>query len=165
MTQMAGLTNLNGGQAGTRFLSNLPAAVIPEGTYTVLYDGEGEIQYVNDASLVKHEQGYDSITIAAGQDGILNASLLITRSNPQNYVRNIRILPPGGICASNPFQRVASAASCGGDYQSFVEHSGSIIFNPDYLNFMKDFRAIRFMNMSAVTRSPVRTWAERNQFS
>jgi hypothetical protein len=154
--------NLNGGQAGTRFLSNLPAAVIPEGTYTVLYDGEGDIQYMNDASLVEHKPGYDTITIAAGNDGMLNASLLITRSNPQNYVRNIRILPPGGICASNPFQRVASASACG-DYQSFVEHSGSIIFNPDFMNFMKDFRAIRFMNMSGVTRSTDRVWGDRNQ--
>jgi hypothetical protein len=157
-------SNLNGGQAGTRFLSNLPAAVIPEGTYTVLYDGEGEIQYMNDATLVERKAGVDTITIAAGSDGILNASLLITRSNPQNYVRNIRILPPGGICASNPFQRVASAAACG-DYQSFVENAGSIVFNPDFMNFMKDFRAVRFMNMSGVTRSTQRAWSDRNTLS
>ncbi len=156
--------NLNGGQAGTRFLSNLPAAVIPEGTYTVLYDGEGDIQYMNDAILIERQPGRDSIAIAAGDDGILNTSLLITRSNPQNYVRNIRILPPGGICASNPFQRVASAAACG-DFKSFVEHSDSIIFNPDFMAFMKDFRAIRFMNMSGVTRSDERTWLDRNQMS
>lgn len=154
--------NLNGGQAGTRFLSNLPAAVIPEGTYTVLYEGEGDIQYMNDATLVERKPGYDTITIAAGNDGLLNASLLITRSNPQNYVRNIRILPPGGICASNPFQRVASASSCGGNYQSFAEHADSIVFNPDFMNFMKDFRSIRFMNMSGVTRSTERSWTDRN---
>lgn len=157
--------NLNGGQAGTRFLSNLPAAVIPEGTYTVLYEGEGDIQYMNDATLVEHKPGYDTINIAAGQDGVLNASLLITRSNPQNYLRNIRILPPGGICASNPFQRVASASACGGNYQSFVENGGSIIFNPDFMNFMKDFRSIRFMNMSGVTRSTERAWSDRNSLS
>lgn len=154
--------NLNGGQAGTRFLSNLPAAVIPAGTYTVLYDGEGDIQYLNDASLQEHGEGYDTIKIDAGADGMLNASLLITRSNPQDYVRNIRILPPGGVCASNPFQRVAAASDCSGNYQSFVEHAGSIIFNPDFMNFMKDFRAIRFMNMSGVTRSTDRSWSGRN---
>lgn len=157
--------NLNGGQAGTRFLSNLPAAVIPEGTYTVLYDGEGEIQYLNDAALIERKVGYDTITLAAGNDGIFNASLLILRSNPQNYVRNIRILPPGGICSSNPFQRVASASGCGGDFKSFVEHANSIVFNPDFMAFMKDFRAIRFMNMSGVTRSTERTWADRNQLN
>lgn len=157
--------NLNGGQAGTRFLSNLPAAVIPAGVYTVLYDGEGDIQYMNDASLQEHGQGYDTIKIDAGTDGMLNASMLITRSNPQNYLRNIRILPPGGICAGNPFKRVASASECSGDYQSFVEHAGSIIFNPDFMNFMKDFRAIRFMNMSGVTRSTIQTWDQRHKLT
>lgn len=157
--------NLNGGQAGTRFLSNLPAAVIPEGTYTVLYDGDGDIQYMNDATLLEHKPGVDTINIAAGSDGFLNASFLITRSNPQQYVRNIRILPPGGICAGNPFQRVASAASCSGNYQSFVENSGKIVFNPDFMNFMKDFRSIRFMNMSGVTRSTEREWSDRHRLT
>ena len=157
--------NLNGGQAGSRFLSNLPAQTVPDGTYTVLYDGEGEIQYLNDAALVEHKPGVDTITINAGDDQVLNASLIVTSSNPQNYLRHIRILPSGGICANNPFQRVSSAAACSGNYQSFVEHSDSIIFNPDYLNFMKDFRAIRFMNMSGVTRSPIRTWDDMNKMT
>lgn len=157
--------DLRGGQAGSRFLSNLPAGTIPDGTYTVLYDGEGEIQYLNDATLVERKSGVDTITLKAGDDQQLNASLLITRSNPQNYVRNIRILPPGGICANNPFQRVASAVACGGNYQAFVDNYASIVFNPDFLNFLKDFRAIRYMNMSGVTRSPVRTWEQRNQMS
>lgn len=157
--------DLRGGQAGSRFLSNLPANTVPEGTYTVLYEGDGDIQYMNDASLVEHKPGVDLINISAGQDGLLNASLLITRSSPQNYVRNIRILPPGGICANNPFQRVTSANQCSGNYLSFAENYASIIFNPDFMNFMKDFRAVRFMNMSGVTRSPVRTWEQRNQVS
>ena len=157
--------NLNGGQAGSRFLSNLPPQTIPAGTYTVLYDGEGEIRYSNDATLIEHKPGVDTINIEPGADQVLNASLVIVASNPSNYLRNIRILPAGGICANNPFQRVNSAAACGGNYRSFVEHYNSIIFNPDYLNFMKDFRAIRFMNMSGVTRSPIRTWDDMNKMT
>lgn len=155
--------NLNGGQAGSRFLSNLPAQTVPDGVYTVLYDGDGEIQYLNDATLLEHKPGVDTINISAGDDQMLNASLIITGSDPKNYLRHIRILPPGGICANNPFQRVNSAAACSGNYQSFVEHYNSILFNPDYLNFMKDFRAIRFMNMCGVTRSPIRTWDQMNK--
>ncbi|MEN9503749.1 MAG: hypothetical protein RI964_3034 [Pseudomonadota bacterium] len=157
--------NLNGGQAGSRFLSNLPAQTVPDGVYTVLYDGDGEIQYLNDATLLEHKPGVDTINISAGDDQMLNASLIITGSDPKNYLRHIRILPPGGICANNPFQRVNSAAACSGNYQSFVEHYNSILFNPDYLNFMKDFRAIRFMNMCGVTRSPIRTWDQMNKVS
>lgn len=157
--------NLNGGQAGSRFLSHLTAAAIPAGEYTVLYDGEGEIQYNNDATLVERKPGRDIIHLDPGPDQEYDASLVILNSNPQNYLRRIRILPPGGICAGNPFQRVASAAQCSGNYLSFAEHADTLLFNPDYLNFMKDFRAIRFMNMSGITNSTVRAWAQRNQLS
>ncbi len=47
-------TNLNGGKAGTKFLNRLPEGTIEDGFYTVLYDGEGEIFYGNDARLVVH---------------------------------------------------------------------------------------------------------------
>lgn len=155
--------DLGGGQAGSRFLANLPGAAIQHGVYTVLYDGEGEIRYGNDAKLVEHGQGWDTINIDAGSDGMLNATLYIVKTNPSNYVRNIRILPPGGICASNIFQRVAEARQCSrNDYRSFAEYYNRIIFNPDYLDFMKDFKVIRFMNMSGVTQSEVRSWNQRN---
>ncbi|MBU0654741.1 MAG: hypothetical protein KJ914_06350 [Gammaproteobacteria bacterium] len=155
--------DLGGGQAGTRFLVNMPAAAIQQGVYTVLYDGEGEIRYGNNAKLVEHGTGWDTVNIQAGSDGMLNATLYIVKSNPANYVRNIRILPPGGICAGNIFQRVAEAKDCpSGDYRSFAEYYNRIIFNPDYLNFMKDFKVIRFMNMSGVTQSEVRSWNQRN---
>ncbi|HRJ92459.1 hypothetical protein [Thiothrix sp. UBA5583] len=155
--------DLGGGQAGSRFLVNMPAAAIQPGVYTVLYDGEGEIRYGNDAALVEHGQGWDTVKIEAGADGMLNATLYIVKTNPSNYVRNIRVLPPGGICASNIFKRVAEAKECSSnDYRSFAEYSGRIIFNPDYLNFMKDFKVIRFMNMAGITQSQVRSWGQRN---
>lgn len=90
--------DLRGGQAGTRFLANLPANTVPDGAYTVLFEGEGDMTYANDAKLITHAQGKDTIQIGAGADAMLNATLLITRTNPQNPLRNIRILPPGGIC-------------------------------------------------------------------
>ncbi len=157
-------TNLNGGEAGTRFLGELPPETLPTGEYTVLYDGDGDIRYGNDAVLVSHAPGRDTITLEAGSNGRLDASLVIARTNPDDYVRNIRILPPGGICQNNPLQRVADASACSGVagmYLSFVDHYASIVFNPDYLAFMKDFQAIRFMPMSGITRNPEVHWSER----
>lgn len=157
-------SNLNGGQAGTRFLGELPADTIPAGHYTVLYDGEGELRYGNDAKLLSHAQGRDTIDLDAGTNGRLDASLIIVQSNPANPLRNIRILPPGGICRHQPEKRVADANACTaetGEYLSFVEHYDSIIFNPDYLDFMKDFRTIRFMPISGITRNPVVHWQDR----
>ena len=158
------VTELNGGQAGTRFLANLPEKTIPDGEYTVLYDGDGDMTYANDASLITHTMGKDSIRIAAGADHFFNATLLITRTNPQNPLKNIRILPSGGICADDPFKRVTDASACAaGLYRSFVEHYHKILFNPDYLAFMRDFKVIRFMNMSGITQNSLQTWQQRSQ--
>lgn len=157
-------SNLNGGEAGTRFLGELPPDALPAGEYTVLYEGEGEIRYGNDAKLISHAPGRDLISLDAGNNGRLDASLVIARSNPNNYVRHIRILLPGGICQHYPLKRVADAAACNGDtgmYLSFADHYASIVFNPDYLDFMKDFQAIRFMPMSGITRNPEAHWQDR----
>lgn len=150
-----------GGQAGTRFISRLPAGTIPAGPYTVLYDGEGALEYGNDAVLRNHQPGRDIISLEPGADNEFNATLLIKATNPANHLRNIRILPPGGICASNPFRRVVNASQCKGDYLPFEQQSSKIIFNPDYLTYMRDFRVIRFMNMSGITRNPVYAWEDR----
>lgn len=158
--------NLNNEVAGTKFLNRLPLGTVPNGHYTVLYDGHGQIDYGNDARLISRHQGKDIIFIDAGKDNILNASLIIKRIDKHNPVNNIRILLPGGICQNNPFRRVSQQTDCPDDrYLSFEKHHQSILFNPDYLNFMKDFRLIRFMNMSGMTRNPIKHWENRNKRS
>lgn len=159
-------SNLNGGIAGTKFLNRLPEGTVPNGKYTVLYQGEGVITYGNDARLLNRQQGSDIINIDAGKDKTLNASLTIKRINTSNPIRNIRVLPSGGICQDNQFKRVDSQHNCpSSNFLSFSKHHEKIVFNPDYLNFMKDFRLIRFMNMSGMTRNPIKNWEERNLLS
>lgn len=152
-----------GGQVGTRFVSQLPAGSIPEGYYIVLYEGEGKMEYRNDATLHQHVgPGKDIIKLTPGGDNLYTATLYILETNPNNHIRNIRIVPTGGVCRSNPFQRVTAANQCrGSDYMAFEQHADTIIFNPDYLRYMRDFRVIRFMNMSGITRNPVYAWEDR----
>lgn len=153
---------LNGGQVGTRFLYKLPKGTVPEGLYTVLYDGEGILTYSDDAKLVKREPGKDIISIKAGKDNEFRVKLIIKHSNPDNYLRNIRVLLPGGICSNNPYKRVKNEKYCrGSHYLAFEKYHESLIFNPDYLNYMKDFKVIRFMNMSGITRNPLSSWDKR----
>ena len=155
--------NLNGGVAGTKFLNRLPETTTPNGHYTVLYDGEGQLKYGNDATLVRSKPSKDIIAINAGKDKILNASIIISKTNAANPIRNIRILLPGGICSENPYRRVDNATDCKqGSFLSFEKYHQDLIFNPDYLNFMKDFRLLRFMNMAGMTRNPVQHWEQRN---
>ncbi|MEE9351128.1 MAG: hypothetical protein V3U78_02615 [Thiotrichaceae bacterium] len=150
--------NLNGGHAGTNLIHWLPAGTLPDGNYTVLYDGQGKIEYTDDAKVISSQPGKDIIHIAAGHDKFFKVTLIIKQSNPKNYIKNIRVLIPGGICANNPFQRVDNAQQCRGNYQAFAAHHQQIVFNPDYLRFMKDFDTIRFMNMSGITRNPLTSW-------
>ena len=167
-------TKLNGGKAGTKFLNRLPEGTVEDGFFTVLYDGEGEIFYGNDARLIVHRPNKDVIEIKAGKDKILNASLFIKKTTADNYIRNIRILPEGGVCEGTPDIRVKQAEQCGSKtFLSFEEHHQSLsedkeanknalLFNPDYLHFMKDFQVVRYMNMSGMTRNPVVEWSDRN---
>ncbi len=157
--------NLNGGQAGTRFLHTIPGKAVPEGNYTVLYDGEGKMTYSDDAKLIHREKGKDIISIVPSRSGVKNelrVKLIIKHSNPNNHLRNVRVLMPGGVCSNNPFKRVATDRQCrGSHFLSFEKHHASLIFNPAYLNYMKDFKVVRFMNMSGITRNPISEWDKR----
>ncbi|MCK5725202.1 MAG: hypothetical protein KAH22_00100 [Thiotrichaceae bacterium] len=154
---------LNGGQAGVFFLRNVALAAFPKGLYDVLYDGEGELEFKQNAELVSRHAGNDKIKLSARSDGFMTAVLIIKKSNPDNPIRNIRILMPGGICQNNPYQHVASASDCSSDapFMSFKKEHKAIVFNPDYLNFMKDFSLIRFMPMSGITRNKDKHWGQR----
>ncbi len=157
--------NLNGGQVGTRFLHTVPGKAVPAGNYTVLYDGEGMMTYSDDAKLIHREKGKDIISIIPSRSGVkdeLRVKLIIKHSNPNNYLRNIRVLMPGGVCSNNPFRRVTSDKQCRGSrFLSFEKYHASLIFNPAYLDYMKDFKVVRFMNMSGITRNPISDWDKR----
>ncbi|RTZ63149.1 MAG: hypothetical protein DSZ29_07370 [Aquificaceae bacterium] len=154
--------DLHKGQAGTRFLSHMPVKNLPAGLYTVRYEGEGHIRYGASAKLVKRSKGKDLIRFVPMKDNLVTATLFIEKTNPKDHLRNIRILMPGGICVGDVYKRVNHKKACRGrQYLSFAEHYRQIIFNPDYLNFMKDFKVVRFMNMGGVTRNNISLWKDR----
>ncbi|MCK5902592.1 MAG: hypothetical protein KAG28_05530, partial [Cocleimonas sp.] len=153
---------LNGGEAGTRFINAFPQQSIPSGEYTVLYKGEGKIKYAANAHIVRRQPGKDIIRFR-GRGGKITATLSIIKSNPKNYIRDIQILMPGGICKNNPFRHIRKPKRCSSKnpYMSYAKQSKTIVFNPDYLAFMKSFRVVRFMNMSGITRNNIQKWSQR----
>jgi len=153
---------LNGGKAGVFFLRNVALAALPKGNYSVLYDGEGKIDYQQNTKLIKREAGEDTISFDARADGFMTAVAQIVESNPKNPLKNIRIIMPGGICAGSPYQHVTNPNDCSNsEFLDFKTHYSSIVFNPDYLDFMKDFGVIRMMPMSGITRDPDEHWHQR----
>ncbi len=156
-------SNLNGGQAGTRFINNFPQQSIPVGAYTVLYKGQGKIKYGGNARLIRRYPGKDIIVIRGNKQGKITATLTIVESNVNNYIRDIQVIMPGGICKNNPFRHVRQANKCSKNnpFLAYVAHAKEIVFNPDYLRFMKDFRVIRLMNMSGITRNNLSQWDKR----
>ncbi len=152
-------------QAGTRFLNNIQAESIPKGVYSVMYHGQGRIRYGGNIQLLRHYPGRDLIRFRPVKNRI-TGTLTITETNKNNYIRDIRIIMPGGICKNKPMKRVAAAKDCAGKpFQSFVGHYQRLVFNPDYLEFMKIFRVIRFMNMSGITRNNLTKWEDRPQLA
>ena len=140
----------------TALANNANANNIPNGVYTVLYDGNGTLEFGNNVTPVPNSktQGKEKITINFNGTQV---NMNLKNIDPNDPIRNIRIVMPGGICEGNPFVRVVDSTGCpAGKYQAFADtlvNRNAIVFNPDYLNFMKDFRVIRMMNFMEASPS------------
>lgn len=148
-----------GKKAYTLILQSLPKNAIPYGHYTVLYDGVGSIAYDGVAKRVDFSANKDIIDINPDNGTVNRLILRITESSPTDPVRNIRIIMPGGICDNAPFYRVDNSDECAfGKFQAFssmLEDRNRIVFNPDYLRVLRNFKALRMMNfMEASQRIP-----------
>ncbi|CAA6821683.1 MAG: Unknown protein [uncultured Thiotrichaceae bacterium] len=139
-----------GKKAYTLILQSLPKNAIPYGHYTVLYDGVGSIAYDGVAKRVDFSANYDIIDINPDNGNVNQLILRITESSPTDPIRNIRIIMPGGICDNAPFYRVDNPDECAfGKFQAFtnmLEDRNRIVFNPDYLRVLRNFKVLRMMN-------------------
>ncbi|MGE5659184.1 MAG: cellulose-binding protein [Actinomycetota bacterium] len=113
----------------------------PSGKYLVLYEGEGTLEYGLDAKKDNQSStlGRDVIEVDASKgNGVM---LTITSTDPQNtgnYLRNIRVIKP-------EFEN------------TFVKE----VFNPVFLDKIKRFRALRFMDWMSTNYSEQKEWADR----
>lgn len=113
----------------------------PSGQYIVLYEGEGKIEYTFDAKKdeTASKPGRDVINVdAKGGGGIL---LTITSTDPKktgNYIRNIRVVKS--------------------EYENTFEKE---IFNPVFIEKIKKFRTLRFMDWMGTNNSEQKEWSNR----
>ncbi len=143
--------------ATTQVFPNAVEGSFPEGVYTVIYEGNGVIDYSGIARLVSRGNQRDEIHVTfedrSDTDKVAGVRLNISTISASNPLRNIRIVMPGGICANDPYTHVENSSDCSdGDYSDFVERIAAnrddIIFNPDFLRELRYFKVLRTMNFT-----------------
>lgn len=110
------------------------------GTYIVLYDGDGVLEYGMDA--VKNEalsaEGRDVIEVNPSHSGILITLAETDRQNNDDYLRNIRVIP-----------------------QEFEDSYETEIFNPAFIDKINPFSTLRFMDWMETNDSIQAEWQNR----
>lgn len=110
----------------------------PSGNYTLLYDGNGEINLFGGdvGSIISKTTGRIVFKVNNNYQGV---GIQITKSTKGNHIRNIRVLLPDteNTIASHPF-------------------------NPQFLKQLEPFSCIRFLNWGGVNNSTQNKWEDRN---
>lgn len=66
------------------------------GTYVVLYDGDGILTFgLYDVQAVRYGIGRVEVDVIASTNFNNGFLMTIARTNPNNYIRNIRVIRPG----------------------------------------------------------------------
>ncbi len=108
----------------------------PKGNYVCLYDGEGEIEFpLTDYRLVSKKPGRIVINLDTNKEGVF---LRIKRTNPKNYIRNIRFLLPG--------------------YEETYQKEP---FNHVFIENWKDYDTFRFMLWGFINEYKIENWEDR----
>lgn len=109
----------------------------PAGQYTLLYEGQGKLTFAfENAQIISQTPGRMVVEVKPDGAGIF---LQIRETNPQNPIRNIRFIMPG-------FEQT---------YQTQP-------FHPLFLERIRQFQTLRFMDWMATNNSDVVNWADRN---
>lgn len=168
------------GTVFTRVSTKIPTSLNPEnpgGRYVVRYDGQGTMTYADPARKIEAEStpGRDVIDIRY-RDGISAKHhkyfiLTVQETDPNqagDYLRNIRVYPPGGVCANEPavFCDTDATMNACSDQQCLTleaaaEQQGNQ-FDPRFLANIQEYNTLRFMGFQDTNGARnTRTWDER----
>ena len=134
----------------------------PAGVYTVLYEGKGQVEFApSHGSVVDSQPNRALIDMTNRVDSQL--VIRIKATDPADYIRNIRVIPPGGVCSADKLTVVASAGDCSGkgSFITMEALSQTQAWYPKFLADLKGVRALRFMDWARVNSSTLKNWADR----
>ncbi|MGB3238411.1 MAG: IPT/TIG domain-containing protein [Geitlerinemataceae cyanobacterium] len=131
--------SLKPGQSADRILINVKDKNWPFKRYVVRYEGSGKIVYQRNVTKdeTASRPNYDVIDVDPEKNSM--TLLKITETDPNDYIRNITVVPE----------------------EYLEEYDRGEIFNPLFLNVIKDFRAIRFMDWMRTNSSEQSEWSNR----
>ena len=107
----------------------------PEGDYVCLFEGDGQIGFGSNSKMVSRDAGRIVVHLDPRKEGTF---LSIRKTNPENPVRNIRVLMPGTEVS----------------YRSEPFSSG-------FLRRWRELNTIRFMDWMETNGSKQKDWADR----
>lgn len=107
----------------------------PSGRYTVLYDGDGELRFWGSGTVASSAPGRIEVDVDSSKGTLF---LQLRRTNPDNYVRNIRVILPGfeATYRQNPF-------------------------HPAFLQRWRGVAVLRMMDWMATNNSKIVRWQDR----
>ena len=134
---------------------------LPPGNYTMRFDGAGTFQLLG-ASQVSQSPGELVFNVESSTAN--NIGFALTAVTAGNPVRNIRILPPGGVCANDERRFCNGATPCasGANCSLFVTAgvADQQIFHPRFLKNVEGYRMLRYMDWMETNSSPVVSFAD-----
>lgn len=133
--ELGWVKRLDPGCYAESMLCTISGGHYPSGTYTVLYQGEGQLDFPRHVQIRQKAPGKILIDVDSSKGGF---SLQIHKTDPSNYVRNIHVIMPG-----------------------FEETWKENPFHPVFLKRWKGFACFRFMDWMHTNGSEIRTWTDR----
>lgn len=143
--------------------------------YVILYDGVGVLDYDGVSHVLSQSPGRDEVRIdptstqpfiitivrtAETFDPAADAALGVTAAD---YVRNIRVLAPGGVCTGgsqdDPYATCMESSDCQATCSLFADNYATQIFHPDFLNNVRHYDLLRFMDWMDTIQSDVTNYA------
>lgn len=129
------VASLKSGQAA-RTIMFTGGAKLFTGEYVVTYEGQGKLNYEGAAKLVSKGQNKDVIQITSSGDSFI---LALMETQPGDPLRNISIVPAG----------------------LSLPDAEPIVFNPAFLDRLKPYGVLRFMDWQHTNNITPVTWDSR----
>ncbi|MEM1180042.1 MAG: hypothetical protein AAGM22_17000 [Acidobacteriota bacterium] len=155
--------SLDPGQMATAIVFDRVPGAMPHTdvsqSYNVFYDGVGALDY--DGSVVHVESvapGHDRVRIDPQSDQPFFITVVLTAATwdpdeavpPSEYIRNIRVIAPGGVCSDDAFRYCHDSLPCGSGATCELFAAGSNYqsqrFHPRFLENVRPFSVLRFMD-------------------